>query len=247
MIGRELGFASEFGFNSVRIFLASIVWKHDRAAFMKNYETFLQLCDQHKLTALVTIFDRDFPNCQCGLPSGSVNCTGGCVTPTELFITSGAYKNASWCPNPGVGVLSLGPSGWGYLNAFAEATLGGQYAGDARIQAIEVMNEPHEDILVPFIDHMAQLIKNISHRPLAHEPAYNHKSTVAAGLADIWSQHIYSANPKTTAADMYATATREKAGAATANKTILITEYAKRPDQPYCAALRGTLAAGVGS
>ena len=35
--------------------------------------------------------------------------------------------------------------------------------------------------------------------------------------------------------------------AVAANKTMLITEYAKRPAQPYCAALRGALAAGVGS
>ena len=144
-------------------------------------------------------------------------------------------------------MLSRGPSAWGYLDEFAQATLGGQYAHDVRIQAIEVMNEPHEDVLVPFIEHMAQLIKRLSSRPLAHEPAYNRKSTLAAGLADIWSQHIYSGNPATAAADMYATATREKAGAAAANKTILITEYAKRPSQPYCDALRGALAAGVGS
>jgi hypothetical protein len=180
---------------------------------------------------------------------------------------------------------STGPPGWGYLNDFARATIGGRYADDPRIEAIEVMNEPHEDVLVPFIDHMATLIKSLSKRPVAHEPAYNHKSTVAAGLADIWSEHIYGGNPATTSADMYATATQEKAAvrkthifcascsvkrsfnqdmlgtnigkalttrcvfsqAVAANKTMLITEYAKRPAQPYCAALRGALAAGVGS
>lgn len=246
-VGRELGYAQDFGFNSVRIFLASIVWKHDRHRFMQSYEHFLRLCAAANLTALVTIFDRDFPNCRCGIPTGSANCTGDCITPTELFITSGAYKNSTWCPNPGVGVLSLGPSGWGYLDDFARATLGGQYADDPRIEAIEVMNEPHEDVLVPFIDHMATLIKSISGRPLAHEPAYNSKSTVAAALADIWSQHIYGASPATTSADMYAIATRERAAAASSNKTMLVTEFAKRPAQPYCAALRGALAAGVGT
>jgi len=92
----------------VRIFLASIVWKKDPKRFMENYEEFLRLCAASNLTTLVTIFDRDFPNCACGIPTSSANCTGGCVTPTELFITSGAYKNSTWCPNPGVGVLSLG-------------------------------------------------------------------------------------------------------------------------------------------
>ena len=76
----------------VRIFLAASVWEHDRATFMANYERFLALCDESRLSALVTIFDRDFPNCQCGIPSGSATCSGGCATPSALFITSGAHK-----------------------------------------------------------------------------------------------------------------------------------------------------------
>jgi sialate O-acetylesterase len=246
-IDRELGYAREFGFNSVRVFLASIVWKHNPRHFMQSYETFLSLCAAHNLTALVVAFDRDFPNCKCGLPSGSTNCTGGCGTPSTTFLLSGAYKHSSWCPNPGAGITSLGPSGWGYLHQFVEATLGGKYAADERIYAVELINEPHEDELVPFIDHMALFIKNVSGRPLAHEPAYNHKSTTAMHAADIWSQHIYGANPETSAAQMYVSATRDREAAAAQNKGVLITEFAKRPSQPYCDAMRGALAASVGS
>ena len=46
----------------------------------------------------------------------------------DLFADWCRYKNATWCPNPGVGVLTQGPSAWGYLEDFVQATLGGQYS-----------------------------------------------------------------------------------------------------------------------
>src|SRR5688572_1127039 len=56
-IDRELGWAADLGFNSVRVFLHDIPWKQDREGFLKRVDKFLDLADKHDIGVMICIFD----------------------------------------------------------------------------------------------------------------------------------------------------------------------------------------------
>eukprot|EP01051_Picozoa_sp_SAG22_P030996 SAG22_NODE_12322_length_447_cov_0.862069_1_plen_149_part_11 len=143
---------------------------------MKNWETFLQLADKHKLTTMVVAFDRDFPQCTCEWQGTS--CAGAgqgkCETPDDEFISSGRYKNSSWCPSPGPNITQQKSAGYvaNQLDVFVSSVFGNKYADDPRIYAVEVINEPDEAALAPFIDWAASVLSKSTKRPLALEISY---------------------------------------------------------------------------
>ena len=56
-IDRELGWAQDLGFTSVRVFLHDLVWKHDRQGLLQRMEQFLQLADRHQIGVMFVLFD----------------------------------------------------------------------------------------------------------------------------------------------------------------------------------------------
>ena len=239
VVDRELGFASSLlGFTSVRVFLNSLAYANDAPRFLANYEHLLASCERHGLTAFVVLFDRDFPDCEdVPFPGGPP----GCSDPDRAFVTSGAYRNSSWCPNPGAAAVA-DTSRWPALEAYVDAVVGGQYAADERIAAFELMNEPREADASAFLAHFAARIAQSTSRPLAIEPAYAPAPRAATAAASILSYHTYNCDGKC----MNATYTQLARDAAQQNKTAVNSELGGRPHQPYCDAITGVLAAGVG-
>jgi len=56
-IDKELGWAEELGFTTMRVFLSSVVWKNDAANFKKRIDQFLAICDKHKIKPMFVFFD----------------------------------------------------------------------------------------------------------------------------------------------------------------------------------------------
>jgi hypothetical protein len=56
-IDRELGYAREFGLNTIRVFLHNVPYDQDKKAFLNNVEEFLKLANKHKLKTLLVFFD----------------------------------------------------------------------------------------------------------------------------------------------------------------------------------------------
>lgn len=56
-IDKELGWAEELGFNTMRVFLNSLVWKSDPDGFKKRMDEYLSISDRHKISALFVFFD----------------------------------------------------------------------------------------------------------------------------------------------------------------------------------------------
>jgi len=56
-IDKELGWAEELGFNTMRVFLSSVVWNDDAAGFKKRINTFLEICQRHKIKPMFVFFD----------------------------------------------------------------------------------------------------------------------------------------------------------------------------------------------
>ena len=246
VIDRQLGYAHDlFGFTSIRFFLSTIVYRHTPAAFLQKWNTFLLLCAKHELSVLAVAFDRDLPSCTCTTANGS-SCTAGpagCITPDDAFITSGNYRNSSWCPSPGPHITSMGAAGYvANQDQYAAAVFGGKYADDERIYAIEIINEPDEGNLGPFIDWAAAELSKMSNRPLALENTYagGRAATKAQALASFFSNHCYGGN-------VYTEMTAAMAAAQKAGKGAFNTEFGRGDTQPYCEAFAGAVAAKVGT
>jgi hypothetical protein len=56
-IDKELGWAENIGFNTMRVFLHSVAWKQDPEGFKKRIDQFLTIADKHHIQPLLVFFD----------------------------------------------------------------------------------------------------------------------------------------------------------------------------------------------
>jgi hypothetical protein len=56
-IDRELGWAAELGFNTMRVFLHDLLWAEDPSAFLNRIERFLAIADSHGIATMFVLFD----------------------------------------------------------------------------------------------------------------------------------------------------------------------------------------------
>ena len=63
-IDRELGWAQELGFNTVRVFLHYLLWESDKEGFFIRIDKFLTLAQNHGIRAMLVLLD----DCWCPHP-----------------------------------------------------------------------------------------------------------------------------------------------------------------------------------
>lgn len=56
-IDKELGWAEELGFNTMRVFLSSVVWKNDASGLRKRIDQFLKISSKHNIRPMFVFFD----------------------------------------------------------------------------------------------------------------------------------------------------------------------------------------------
>jgi len=56
-IDRELGWAKQLGFNSIRVFLNFVVWQDDAAGLKRRFDQFLGIAQKHRLSVMPILFD----------------------------------------------------------------------------------------------------------------------------------------------------------------------------------------------
>ncbi len=56
-IERELGWAEQLGFNSVRVFLHNLLWEQDRDGFLQRIEQLLAMADRHGIGVIFVLLD----------------------------------------------------------------------------------------------------------------------------------------------------------------------------------------------
>lgn len=54
---KELSWADELGFNTMRVFLSSEVYRHDAEGFKKRIDEFLKICDKYDIMPMFVFFD----------------------------------------------------------------------------------------------------------------------------------------------------------------------------------------------
>ncbi|MBR4000535.1 MAG: 1,4-beta-xylanase, partial [Clostridia bacterium] len=127
-IRRELAWAEECGFSSVRVFLPYIVWEHEGDGFLETFETFLKIADEHHISTLPILFD------DCAFDAGKDPEYGPQPDPVP------GLHNGRWTPSPGFAAADA-PEKQASLRAYVHAVVGA-HRDDSRIFAWNLYNEP---------------------------------------------------------------------------------------------------------
>lgn len=129
-IDRELGWAHDLGFTSVRVFLHDLVWKNDRAGLLRRMEEFLKLADRHHIGVMFVLFDSVWdPYPQAGKQRAPYP----------------HRHNSGWVQSPGQDILK-DPAKQYELKDYVQGVIG-HFRNDRRVQVWDIFNEP--DNLVP--------------------------------------------------------------------------------------------------
>ena len=124
-IDRELGWAEQLGFNSVRVYLHNLLWTQDREGFLRRVDQFLAIAHKHHIGAILVPLDGVWdPRPKLGKqrePRPHVH-------------------NSGWLQAPGAEILG-DPKSHDELRAYVYGVIR-HFQNDRRIQVWDVFNEP---------------------------------------------------------------------------------------------------------
>jgi hypothetical protein len=124
-IDRELAWAENLGFTSVRVYLHHLLWEQDAKGFQVRLEAFLRTADSHGIGVMFVLFDSVWdPNPQLGKQRAP-----------KLGV-----HNSGWVQSPGAKDLR-DQSRHAALERYVKGVVG-RYKNDRRVQVWDVWNEP---------------------------------------------------------------------------------------------------------
>lgn len=169
-IDRELGWAKDLGFNSMRIFLHHLLWEQDKAGFLKRMEQVLDIADKHKIGVMFVLFDSVWdPHPKLGKQR----------EPKE------GVHNSGWVQSPGVKDL-LDTSRHKLLEDYTRGVIG-HFKNDKRVHVWDLWNEPDN-----------QNANSYGKNNLRQEPADKVARTLAVlGPAFRWAREAEPSQPIT--------------------------------------------------
>ncbi len=129
-IDRELGWGARLGFNSCRVFVQYLVWKHDPEGLKQRIDKFLAIAASHGLTTILVPFD----DCAFGDPPQTEPFLGKQRDPIPGMI------GPSWTPSPGLKAVT-DRSAWPDLEKYVK-DLVGAFGRDRRVLMWDLYNEP---------------------------------------------------------------------------------------------------------
>lgn len=124
-IDKELRWASDIGFNIVRVFLHDMLWEQDPKGFVKRIDKFLAIADKHDQKVMLVLFD----SCWNPLPK-----------PGKQPEPKPHVHNSTWVQSPHRDTLK-DPAGWGKLKSYAQGIVK-RYRNDDRVLIWDIINEP---------------------------------------------------------------------------------------------------------
>lgn len=124
-IDRELGWAENIGFNTMRVFLHSVAWKADPEGFKSRVDKFLSIADRHHIQPLFVFFD----DCWNKVPRA-----GRQPAPKP------GVHNSGWVQDPGQ-PASNDTMNFPGLERYVKDVMG-RFARDKRILLWDLYNEP---------------------------------------------------------------------------------------------------------
>jgi len=129
-IDRELAWAEGLGFNTCRVFVQYLVWKHDPVGLKKRVKRFLTIAYKHGIRTTLVLFD----DCSFGDPPQTEPYLGKQRDPIPGMILP------SWTPSPGSNEVA-DRSVWPDLERYVKDMVGG-FGKDRRVLMWDLYNEP---------------------------------------------------------------------------------------------------------
>lgn len=124
-IDRELGWAKDLGFNSMRVFLHHLLWEQDKEGFLRRMDQFLGVADKHGIGIMPVLFDSVWdPNPKLGKQREPVK----------------GLHNSGWVQSPGKSDL-LNPQRHKLLEEYVKGVVG-RFKDDRRVHVWDLWNEP---------------------------------------------------------------------------------------------------------
>ena len=124
-IDRELGWAQNIGFNTMRVFLHSVAWNQDAPGLKKRINTFLSIADRHGIKTMFVFFD----DCWNKVPS-----------PGLQPAPKTGIHNSGWVQDPG-DPMSSDSTKFPALEKYVTDIMT-SFARDKRILLWDLYNEP---------------------------------------------------------------------------------------------------------
>lgn len=125
LIDKELQLAENIGFNTMRVFLHSIVWREDAAGFKKRIDNFLAIAEKHHIKPMFVFFD---------------DCWNKVARPGTQPVPKVGVHNSGWVQDPGQ-PASEDTANFPELKKYVTDILT-TFKNDKRILAWDLYNEP---------------------------------------------------------------------------------------------------------
>ena len=151
-IDRELGWAASLGMNSARVYLHDLLWLQDAPGFVDRIDRYLVAASRHGIRTMLVLFDS------CWDPEPAL----GPQRPPVPGV-----HNSGWVQSPGVPALS-DPAQHPRLREYVEGIVGA-FAGDERVLAWDIWNEPDNGPEVSLCDPEVLAAKGALVAPLLKE------------------------------------------------------------------------------
>jgi len=131
-IDRELGWAEDLGFNTLRVYLHDLVWSQDPDGFARRIDHFLGIADHHGMSVLLVLFD----DCHRSDPKPGV----------QPLPVPGIH-NSGWMQSPGQKLVlqfhdgTVSASEKKRLREYVQGVLT-RFKDDERVLMWDIYNEP---------------------------------------------------------------------------------------------------------
>lgn len=125
-INRELGWAADLGFNTMRVYLHDLVYEQDSAGFLTRMDVFLKIAEKHKIKPLFVFFDS------CWDPFPKLG---------KQRAPQPHVHNSGWVQSPGINALQDSTQ-YPRLERYVKGVVQ-HFAQDNRILGWDVWNEPN--------------------------------------------------------------------------------------------------------
>lgn len=124
-IDRELGWAEDLGFTSIRVYLHHLLWKDDSEGFLDRMDQFLGIADNHGIGVMFVLFDSVWdPHPKLG---------------PQREPETGRH-NSGWLQSPGADDL-MNPDREALLEAYTKGVIE-RFRDDPRVHVWDLWNEP---------------------------------------------------------------------------------------------------------
>ncbi|GEM_PF-248802 len=177
LMDRELGWAEQLGYNSVRVFIQYIVYQNNPAYLKNRFERFLEIASRHGLKVVPVPFDDCFTSEEPHLGKQK-DPIPGVIVP-------------QWTTSPGRSAI-VDPAKWPPLRSYLQDLIR-TYGKDPRIHYWDLFNEPQDSLTLKLVAEVFRWAREIGpSQPLTVSEWRLPGMKFPYTLSDIISYHVYA-------------------------------------------------------